>query len=231
MLGVSVAAHGGRVYYWDRENTRALSGARVRGDPRRTRRLARGTRGSAFVYAEYPRLDPAGPPRHSARSSRTSRSSSMTRCARRSPSSAVTQTRSAISRLSYRSRDASDPRGGAVFVLDNVGHEFTDRPRGSGAKLDVIPQAFKVSCAIPFSPASAGQDRDRVHALALSATSVGCGRWPSAPAPGNCRGPATRTPTAKAAREIADRRRAFERACVATCANTRHLVATPSWTR
>ena len=48
-------------------------------------------------------------------------------------------------------------RGGTVLVCDNTGHEFTDRPKGSGAKLDAFPAAAKVTCLEEFSQTKRGK--------------------------------------------------------------------------
>ena len=194
LLGVSVAATGGRVYYWDRENTVALTGARVRAildahedwpDPR----------GKNFIYAEYPRLDPDW------------NAEALGEVFDGFALVVYDSMREAIAQLGGDpnvERDISNfvslavtpitARGGAVLALDNTGHEHTNRPRGSGAKLDVFPQAFKCGGPCRSRPSSSGESRSSAPARA-SATRTASGRWRSAPAPGICRGLATRTPT------------------------------------
>jgi hypothetical protein len=42
-------------------------------------------------------------------------------------------------------------------MLDNTGHEHTERPKGTGAKLDAVPVVYKVVTTEPFSPEQLGK--------------------------------------------------------------------------
>ena len=215
LLGVSVAASGGKAYYWDRENTAALMRARVDGMLEAHDDWPDVVEEGTFIYRAYPRLDPNQPPEHYGE---VFDGFALV---------VFDSMREAISELRGNSNDDHDisnfisrcvtpviARGGAVMVLDNVGHEYRDRPKGSGAKLDAIPQAFKVSCAEPFTSAELGRieiecTRSRFGDIGRTWTMrVGAGTWEL---------PRTRdeNPDAKAAREIATKRSAFERICVA----------------
>ena len=48
-------------------------------------------------------------------------------------------------------------RGVTVLIPDNVGHDNPDRPKGSGAKLDAIPTAYRVVAREPFGPEQTGR--------------------------------------------------------------------------
>jgi hypothetical protein len=48
-------------------------------------------------------------------------------------------------------------RGIAVVLTDNVGHQDTHRPKGSGTKLDAIEQAYKVMTTTRFSAVDVGR--------------------------------------------------------------------------
>jgi AAA domain len=157
VLGLSVAARGERVFYWDRENGGALTRARVEaildtypdwGDPLEDGR---------FVCRHYPRLDPHWRPEAFA-------------AALDGFGLVVYDSlREAIAQLGGDPNSAADisrwaslcvtpllATGASVLVLDNIGHEAQDRPRGSSSKLDLIPQAYKVTCTAPFSQAQLG---------------------------------------------------------------------------
>jgi hypothetical protein len=101
----------------------------------------------------------------------------------------------------------------AVALLDNVGHEATHRPKGSGSKLDALPQAYKITTTSRFSEVEQGRvvitcsrsrygDLDREWSMR-----VGGGVWdvPSA---------LSEAPDARRAREIAGKRERFRLACI-----------------
>jgi hypothetical protein len=110
-------------------------------------------------------------------------------------------------------------RGLWVAALDNVGHREKNRPKGSGSKLDALPQGYKIATAETFSPILTGRitiectrsrygDKERTWTMR-----VGGGVWEV---------PSTRSesPDATSARQIADRREAFRQAVVTTLAAT-----------
>jgi putative DNA primase/helicase len=214
VLGLSVAARGGRVFYWDRENGGALTRARVEsildtypdwGDPLEDGR---------FVCRHYPRLDPHWQPEHFAEAL-----AGFTLVIYDSLREAIAQlggdpnSESDISRWASLCVTPLLAAGASVFVLDNVGHEAQDRPRGSSSKLDVIPQAYKVACTAPFSQAQLGSleltctrsrsgDVGRHWAMRLGA---GVFELPR---------PLDENPDERAARKFHTEREAFRRICL-----------------
>lgn len=105
-------------------------------------------------------------------------------------------------------------RGVAVLILDNTGHEAKGRPKGSGSKLDAIPQAYKVKATEPFSSVLTGR-------VELTCTRSRFGdvdrRWTARIGDGIYEVPQPRDegPDTKAARELNERREEFRRSCVA----------------
>lgn len=74
-------------------------------------------------------------------------------------------------------------RGIAPIFLDNVGNKATQRPRGSAAKLDAVPQGFRIWSREMFSPEITGQigiecmrsrygDEDKLWTM-----TIGGGHW------------------------------------------------------
>jgi hypothetical protein len=47
-------------------------------------------------------------------------------------------------------------RGACVVLTDNTGNEHLHRPKGSGAKLDASPTAYRVHTAKSFDPERTG---------------------------------------------------------------------------
>lgn len=102
----------------------------------------------------------------------------------------------------------------AVVVLDNVGHENTDRPKGSGSKLDAIAQAFKVVTTEQFSPVLTG----RISITCKRSRFGDIGReWTMRIGGGVFELPAARgeAPDARVARERGEDRERFRLAAVA----------------
>jgi hypothetical protein len=104
-------------------------------------------------------------------------------------------------------------RGLWVAALDNVGHRERHRPKGSGSKLDALPQGYRVTTVEEFSPILSGRikivcQRSRYGDIGREwSMRLGGGLWelPSA---------RSEAPDARSAREIAERREAFRRACI-----------------
>ena len=186
LIGVAAAARGERVYYWDRENGRQLTGRRVASilDAYPDWPDVRERAGGSFVYREYPRLDPTIRPDEMAAAFE-----GFGLVVYDSLREAIAQlggnpdTEEAISKFIGLCVTPILRQGGAVLVSDNVGHEATHRPKGSASKLDAIPQAFKVTCAEPFSEIMRGTveiactrsrfgDVDRTWTM-----DVGAGAW------------------------------------------------------
>jgi AAA domain-containing protein len=213
LLAVSAAASGERIFYWDRENGRQLTGERVESilEAHEDWPDVRERAGGQFIYREYPRLDPTWTP--------DAYGEALEGCALviyDSLREAVHQLGGdpnkdeAISGFVALCISPVVKRGGSVLVLDNVGHEATHRPKGSGSKLDAIPQAFHVTTSEPFSAVQLGLisitcsrsrfgDFDRVWTMA-----VGGGEWQL---------PSTRSedPAHRAAREVSVARSTFTR--------------------
>jgi hypothetical protein len=101
-----------------------------------------------------------------------------------------------------------------VKLLDNVGHEHTDRPKNSGSKLDAIPQAYKIVTTSRFSPTEVG-------AVKLTCTRSRYGdkerEWTMRVGGGVFDLPqtASEAPDAKRARAARQVRETFRTACVA----------------
>lgn len=104
-------------------------------------------------------------------------------------------------------------RGVAVPILDNTGHEAKERPKGSGSKLDAIPQAYKLKATEPFTAIQPGR-------VELTCTRSRFGdvdrRWTARIGAGIYEVPEPRdeAPDARAAREWHEQRENFRRACV-----------------
>jgi hypothetical protein len=94
-------------------------------------------------------------------------------------------------------------RGATVLILDNTGHEAKHRPKGSGSKLDAIPQAYKVKATEQFSVVQTGR-------IELTCTRSRFGdvgrRWTARIGGGVYDLPA--------ARQIREKREEFRRACL-----------------
>ena len=98
-------------------------------------------------------------------------------------------------------------------MLDNVGHDEPDRPRGSSAKLDAFPQAFKVHKTAPFSQIEQGAVEVTCHRSRLG----DAGRaWTMPIGNGRYEPPHERSesPSAQRARRAREGKEAFRRACV-----------------
>ena len=216
LLAVAAAAQGERVYYWDRENGRDLTGRRVEAilDAYPDWPDVRECAGGLLAYREYPRLNASWTPQDVARAFE-----GFGLVIYDSLREAIAQlggnpdTEESISKFVALCVTPVLMKGGSVLVSDNVGHEATHRPKGSASKLDAIPQAFKVTAVRPFSEVSLGQieivctrsrfgDLDRVWSMA-----IGAGTWEL---------PCSRTenPDHRAAREIANAKSSLHRVAV-----------------
>ena len=96
-------------------------------------------------------------------------------------------------------------RGIAVATLDNTGHEAKNRPKGSGSKLDAIPQAFKVTQPEIFTPAQLG--RIEIECTRSRFGDIGR-RWTMRVGDGTFDLPVARdeSPDAKRARDLSERK-------------------------
>ena len=104
-------------------------------------------------------------------------------------------------------------RGLSVRLLDNVGHEHVDRPKNSGAKLDAIPQAYKVITTSRFSPLEVGA----VRVTCTRSRYGDVGRdWTMRVGGGVFDLPqtATEAPDARRARRVQEGREKFREACI-----------------
>lgn len=214
VIGLSVAARGERVFYWDRENGGALTRARVEavldthpdwGDP---------VEDGRFVCRHYPRLDPDWRPADYA-----SALAGFGLVVYDSLREAIAQlggdpnSEADISRWASLCVTSLLANGASVLVLDNVGHEAQDRPRGSSSKLDLIPQAYKVVCTAPFSQAQLGS----LELVCTRSRSGDVGRhWTMKLGGGvfELPHPLDENPDERAARERRSVREAFRRACL-----------------
>jgi AAA domain-containing protein len=214
VVGLSVAARGERVFYWDRENGGALTRARVEavldthpdwGDPLESGR---------FVCRHYPRLDPHWRPEDFAAAL-----AGFSLIVYDSLREAIAQlcgdpnSEADISRWASLCVTPLLATGASVFVLDNVGHEAQDRPRGSSSKLDLIPQAYKVVCTAPFSQAQLGE----LELVCTRSRSGDVGRhWKMTLGAGTFElpRPVDENPDQRAARERKTEREAFRRTCL-----------------
>ncbi|MEO8092060.1 MAG: AAA family ATPase [bacterium] len=215
IIGLSAAVNGERVYYFDRENGAAMTRDRIESilDANDWTDVLEEGR---FVGRHYPRLDRDWDPDQFGEA-----------IADRGFTLVIYDSlREAISQLGGDSNSDADiscfidlcvtplvRRGIAVLILDNTGHEAKNRPKGSGSKLDAIPQAYKVKATEPFTEVQAGR-------VELTCTRSRSGdvdrRWTARVGDGTYEVPAARdeAPDVKAARKHHERREEFRRACV-----------------
>ena len=170
VAGFSVAAAGGTVYYFDRENGAALTKARVESILDSHEDWPDVLAAGRFVGRHYPALGKGWEPEHYGEA-----------IASREITLVIYDSlREAISQLGGDPNSDADisrfidlavtplvRRGISVVVLDNTGHEHTGRPKGSGSKLDAIPQAFKVVDHGEVLAGRARAHRAHLHPLAL----------------------------------------------------------------
>jgi hypothetical protein len=216
MIGVGHAVGGGKTLYLDRENGAAFTGDHIEGilDYHDWPDILES---EGFVGRHYPRLDRNWSPEEFGEAIAGLGFTLVI----------YDSLREAISQLGGDPNSDADisrfvdlcvtplvRRGVAVVLLDNTGHEHRERPKGSGSKLDAIPQALKVSAPEPFSPVQLGR-------IAIECTRSRYGdegrTWTMRVGNGVFEVPEARdeAPDVKAARKERERREEFRRAAVA----------------
>ena len=186
LIAVAAAAQGERVYFWDRENGRDLTGRRVEAilDAYPDWPDVRECAGGSLIYKEYPRLSSSWSPQdigHAFEGFGLVIYDSLREAIAQLGGNPDTE--ESISKFISLCVTPVLMKGGSVLVSDNTGHEATHRPKGSASKLDAIPQAFKVVAVKPFSEIQLGEiemtctrsrfgDLDRVWSMA-----IGGGTW------------------------------------------------------
>jgi len=216
LLGVSAAVAGTPTYYFDRENGASLTRTRYEAildalewpDV-----LADGH----FIGRHYPQLDRAWSP-DSYGQAIASKGIGLV---------IYDSLREAISQLGGDPNSDADisrfidlavtplvRRDISVAILDNIGHEAKNRPKGSGSKLDAIPQAYLVETKDKFSPVEIGR-------IEIKCTRSRFGdeerRWTARMGRGIFEIPQSRdeAPAARAAHELREKREEFRRATIA----------------
>lgn len=216
VLALSVAAAGGRVFYFDRENGAALTRTRVEeiidanGWPDL---LSSGQ----FVGRHYPPLSPGWSPEAYGE---VIAAGGFVLVIYDSLREAISQLGGDpnldkdISRFVDLAVTPLVRRGIAVVTPDNTGHEEKGRPKGSGSKLDAIPQAYKVRTVENFTPAQLG--RIEVDCTRSRFGDIGR-RWTMKVGAGVFELPQARdvAPSVKATRVHREKRREFLSACLA----------------
>ena len=217
VVGVGAAAAGERVLYLDRENGAALTRERTQGildaNPEWGDPLADGR----FVGRHFPEF----------RSSWRSEDYGEAIAGAGFTVVLYDSTREMLDQLGLDPNSDSDlsafhalavtplrRRGVAVALLDNVGHQETHRPKGSGTKLDAAEVAYKVVTTSRFSAVETGR-------IAITCTRSRYGdqdcEW-SMPVGGGVWEPpraTTESPDARSTRKAREGREAFRLACAA----------------
>ena len=154
--GLGAAEAGEHVLYLDRENGPALTAERIEVRPEWVGALE----AERFVGRHYPELDPAWTPDSVGEAIG---GAGFTVVIYDSAREMFAQLRLDPDRERDVSRFVSlavtplARRGVCVVLLDNVGHENADRPKGSASKLDAMPQGFRVRTVERFSPTVTGR--------------------------------------------------------------------------
>lgn len=156
-IGLSAASKGEQVYYWDRENGAADTRQRAEAILEANDWPDVFASGQ-FVGRHYPQLSRDWDPHHVA-------------MALFGFNLVIYDSfREGISQLGGDPNSDSDISrfvdlavtplvrcGTAVLILDNTGHDEKNRPKGSGAKLDAIPQVYKLVATSSFNVVESGR--------------------------------------------------------------------------
>ena len=237
VAGLSVAAAGGTVYYFDRENGAALTKARVESILDSHEDWPDVLAAGRFVGRHYPALGKGWEPEHYGEAIA---SREITLVIYDSLREAISQlggdpnSDAEISRFIDLAVTPLVRRGISVVVLDNTGHEHTGRPKGSGSKLDAIPQERRGAegTRSRSSPRrgsrrpSSGASSSPAPARA-SATRAASGRCGPASVSSTCRRPAKSRPARKPSARSARGGKGSAGPRWRRCATTRRSDATP----